>query len=55
MTLESSKLVKELTGTIIENINEFAKYTKIDQNFEFGEKFNECVRILRNFQFLNIY
>lgn len=46
MTLEYSKLVKELTGTIIQNINEYAKYTKSDRNDEFGEKFEECVRIL---------
>lgn len=45
MTLESSKLVKELTGTIIQNINEYAKYTKSDRNDEFGEKFEECVSI----------
>lgn len=46
ITLETSKQIKELTGTVIQNINEFAKYTKSDRNDEFGEKFEECVRIL---------
>lgn len=46
MTLESSKLVKELTGTIINTINEYTQFTKSDRNDDFGEKFEECVRTL---------
>lgn len=51
MTLEYSKLVKELTGTIIQNINEYAKYTKSDRDDEFGEKFEECVSNFNVFKF----